>query len=103
MTMVLNTKYNFKGSYVTFMGNRFLRLFPVYIVILFITFGCFAFFYFYKDVVISPFDVWRDNSLSFMTTLSYIFSAIFFYWTGLDYDSRGRSGNRQLLSYYQFL
>ncbi|MGR3219952.1 MAG: acyltransferase family protein, partial [Candidatus Anammoxibacter sp.] len=78
MTMVLNTKYNFKNSYFTFIANRFLRLFPVYFVVLILTFGCLAFFYFYKGVVISPFDVWRDNSLSFTTTLAYIFSAIFF-------------------------
>ncbi|MGR3316936.1 MAG: acyltransferase family protein [Candidatus Anammoxibacter sp.] len=78
MTLVLNTKYNFKGSYFVFIGNRFLRLFPVYIVVLILTFVCFALFYYCKDIVISPFDVWRDNSLSFMATLSYIFSAIFF-------------------------
>lgn len=39
MTLILETKYVGRGSYQLFIGNRFLRLFPIYWVILLFTVG----------------------------------------------------------------
>lgn len=37
MTMILNEKYTFKGSYKVFLSNRILRLFPTYVLIILLT------------------------------------------------------------------
>lgn len=39
MTMILNNKYVGKGSYTLFLSNRFLRLYPIYWVVLGLTIG----------------------------------------------------------------
>ena len=78
MTLVLNTKYNFKNSYVTFITNRFLRLFPSYIAVIILTFVLLLLFLNYKHVAINPFDSWFDNNLSLTSKGFLVLSSLLF-------------------------
>lgn len=95
MALVLNTKYNFKNSYVTFITNRFLRLFPSYFAIIILSLVLLLLFFHYKHVAISPFDSWFDNSLSLTAKGFLVLSSLFFVgqdWTlflCVDQISRG--------------
>ena len=78
MALVLNTKYTFKNSYLTFVGNRFLRLYPAYIVIVAVTFLLFFLFRSWKEVSIVPFDAWSEYDLSLITIIFFVFGSIMF-------------------------
>ena len=78
MALVLNTKYTFKNSYLTFIGNRFLRLYPSYIVVVAVTFLLFFLFRSWKGISIIPFDSWKEYDLSLITIIFFIFGSIVF-------------------------
>lgn len=78
MALVLNTKYTFKNSYLTFIGNRFLRLYPSYIVVVAVTFLLFFLFSSWKGISIIPFDSWKEYDLSLITKIFFIFGSLVF-------------------------
>lgn len=62
MTMILNKKYIGKGSYGLFISNRFLRLFPVYWVVLGLTVGLsfLSFFIFNNWMTLTPYVTYNE-------------------------------------------
>lgn len=78
MALILNEKYTGDGSYRKFISSRFLRIFPVYWLVLFIVFGISICLYFFND---QPLFLGRYISnyecLSASTILFFVFENLF--------------------------
>jgi len=78
MTLILNNKYVGKGSYILFLSNRFLRLYPMYWVVLIVTMGVSAASYLINQHGAGRFDFYVDyhEDMSLGTALFLIMTNI---------------------------
>ena len=58
MALILEKKYTGKGSYKLFITNRFLRIFPIYFVVLFLS--IFLYYFLFLEKGIGPFHFFSD-------------------------------------------
>ena len=80
MTMILNNKYVGKGSYSLFLSNRFLRLYPIYWVVLGLTIGAsfISYFAFNDWLRLTQYVVYHDT-MNFGTLAFQGFTNIFLF------------------------
>jgi peptidoglycan/LPS O-acetylase OafA/YrhL len=61
MALVLNEKYNYRGSYGTFILQRILRLYPLYYVILFLILGLEALAWYASSHPFGVYETWNEQ------------------------------------------
>jgi peptidoglycan/LPS O-acetylase OafA/YrhL len=81
MTMILNEKYVGEGSYAIFIKNRFLKIYPIYWVVLFITVLSSTVFYLLLDNRAFAFNFYMEygSLLELKTFIFLVFSNIFIF------------------------
>ena len=81
MTMILNEKYVGDGSYALFIKNRFLKIYPTYWVVLFLTLFTATIFYIFLDNKAFAFNFYVDyfNLLEIESFFLLVFSNLFIF------------------------